>query len=199
MFFIEETFLGLDELFYQIDVRHNQYLRSSFERARYLSQQSEGTEQQIAKLLELLGKVSPSEEQDRIFAIREIRALSDHSLLPPRRKRAPHQPEAHIVIDMPEHIRQELKEKSVEKMRKAITRKKVNDYVLQKLDGRTEMELMELAPHNAEEFILLGYVYLYGNDGGSSFRLQRRTDRQVLVIGNYRFDNHTIKRRGGQS
>ncbi|MCK8487518.1 DUF5716 family protein [Paenibacillus sp. MBLB2552] len=199
LFFIEETFLGLDELFYQIDVRHNQYLRSSFERARYLSQQSEGTEQQIAKLLELLGKVSPSEEQDRIFAIREIRALSDHSLLPPRRKRAPHQPEAHIVIDMPEHIRQELKEKSVEKMRKAITRKKVNDYVLQKLDGRTEMELMELAPHNAEEFILLGYVYLYGNDGGSSFRLQRRTDRQVLVIGNYRFDNHTIKRRGGQS
>lgn len=198
LFFIEETFLGLDELFYQIDVRHNQYLRSSFERARYLSQQSEGTEQQIAKLLELLSKVSPSEEQDRIFAIRQIRALSDHSLLPPRRKRAPHQAEAHIVIDMPEHIRQELKEKSVEKMRKAITRKKVNEYILQKLDGRTEMELIELAPHNAEEFILLGYVYLYGNDGGSSFRLQRRTDRQVLVIGNYRFDNHTIKRRGGQ-
>lgn len=197
LFFIEETFLGLDELFYQIDVRHNQYLRSSFERARYLSQQNEGTEQQIAKLIELLGKSPPSDEEDRIFAIRQVRSLSEQSLLPPRRKRAPHQPEAHIVIEIPEHIRQEMKEKSAEKMRKAVTRKKVNDYVLQKLNGRAEMELAELAPQTAEEFILLAYVYLYGSDGGSAFRIQRRTERQLLIIGNYRFDNHTIKRRGG--
>lgn len=197
LFFIEETFLGLDELFYQIDVRHNQYLRSSFERARYLSQQNEGTEQQIVKLLELLSQSSYSGEEDRIFSVRQVKSLQEQSLLPPRRIRALHQPEAHIVVELPEHVRNELKEKSAQKMRKAVTRKKVNDYVLQKLNGRKEMELVELAPQSAEEYVLLGYIYLYGSEGGSAFQVQRNPDRQILVIGNYRFNNHTIKRRGG--
>ncbi|GIP33619.1 Wadjet anti-phage system protein JetA family protein [Paenibacillus sp. J2TS4] len=196
LFFIEETFLGLDELFYQIDVRHNQYLRSSFERARYLSQQNEGTEQQIVKLLGLLSQFSNFSEADTIFSLRQVKTLQEQSLLPPRRMRVLHQPETHIVVDLPEHVRNELKEKSAQKMRKAVTRKKVNDYVLQKLDGRRQMELVELAPQSAEEYILLGYIYLYGSDGGSVFHIQRNPGRQILVIGNYRFNNHTIKRRG---
>ncbi|MNW48891.1 hypothetical protein D3C74_262810 [compost metagenome] len=197
LFFIEDTFLGLDELFYQIDVRHNQYLRSSYERARYLSQQNEGTEQQIARLLEMLNRNSPLEEEDRIFSVRQTRTLTEYSLLPPRRKRAPHQAEVHVVVDIPDHIREELKGKSVEKIKKAVTRMKVDDYVLQRLEGRTEMELLELAPKTAEEFILLGYVYLYGNDGGSRFNIRRKAERQVLLIGGYRFDNHTIEQKEG--
>ncbi|CEP68534.1 Uncharacterized [Moorella glycerini] len=49
---IEEIYRGLDEIFYQIDLRHNQYLRASFERARYLSQHSSGVDQYLARILE---------------------------------------------------------------------------------------------------------------------------------------------------
>lgn len=199
LFFIEDTFAGLEDIFYQIDVRHNQYLRSSFERARYLSQQNEGLETQLARMLELMGKhkQGPVLDGDRLFALRQVRMLSEPSLLPPRRKRAPHQPEAHVVVDMPAHVREELRGKNAEKIRKAVTRKKVDDYVLGKLGGRPEMEMQELAPRTVEEFILLGYVYLYGSDGGSGFKIKRNPERQVMLVGGYRFDNHIVQRKEG--
>lgn len=197
LFFIEDTFAGLEELIYQIDVRHNQYLRSSYDRARYLSQQNVGMDQQLARLLELLGKGHPAENADHLFALRQVRALSEQSLLPPRRKRAPHQPDVHVTVEVPEHVLEELRSKNLERMRKAVTRKKVEEYVLGRMGERMEMELEELAPHNAEQFIMLGYVYLYGSDGGTGFRIERSGTRRILIMGGYRFDNHTIVRKEG--
>jgi hypothetical protein len=197
LFFIEDTFNSLEELFYQIDVRHNQYLRSSYDRARYLSQQNEGLDRQLARVLELLGQGRPLDGAESLFALRQTRALSDQSLLPPRRKRAPHQPDVHVTVHMPDHLLAELRSKNLERMRKAVTRKKVEDYVASRMGDRTEMEMAELAPENAEQFIMLGYVYLYGSDGGSSFRLKRGEGRNILVVGRYRFDNHTIVRKKG--
>lgn len=197
LYFIEETFQGLDELFYQIDVRHNQYLRSSYERARYLSQQNEGMDQRLARLLELLKSEEVDEHTNRLFTLRQVRGLSEQSLLPPRRKRAPHQPDVHVKVEVPKHLLEELRSKNIERMRKAINRKKVEDYVLGRMGERPEMDLAELAPKTVEELIMLGYVYLYGTDGGSAFRIKRSATRKILVIGEYRFDNHTIVRREG--
>ncbi len=198
LFFIDETFNGLDELFYQIDVRHNQYLRSSYDRARYLSQQNEGIDQQLARLIERLSKDLSMDGTESLFALRQTRALSEQSLLPPRRKRAPHQPDVHVAVEMPDHLLEELRTKNLERMRKAITRKKVDDYVTNRLGERAEMEMAELAPENAEQFIMLGYIYLYGSDGGSNFLVRRSDGRNILTIGGYRFDNHTIvKKKGG--
>lgn len=199
LFFVEDIFNGLDELFYQIDVRHNQYLRSSYDRARYLSQQNEGMDRQLARLIELLGQGQwrSNDGMESLFTMRQTRALSEQSLLPPRRKREPHQPGVHIAVDMPDHLLEELRSKNLERMRKAITRKKVDDYVLSRLGERAEMEMAELAPDNAEQFLMLGYIYLYGSDGGSNFRLRRSEQRNILIMGGYRFDNHTIVRKKG--
>lgn len=197
LFFIEDTFTGLDELFYQIDMRHNQYLRSSYDRARYLSQQNEGMGQQLARVLELLGKGHPAGNADRLFAVRQVRGLSEQSLLSSRRKRAPHQPDVHVKVEVPRHVLEELRSKNIERMLKAVNRKKVEEYVLDRMGDRQEMELKELAPQNAEQFIMLGYVYLYGSDGWSSFQIKRSGTRRILVIGGYRFDNHTIVRKKG--
>lgn len=57
------------------------------------------------------------------------------------------------------------------------------------------MELLELAPGSIDEFLLLSYVYLYGQDGGSVFQLKRNRERCILHVGRYRFDNHKIQRK----
>jgi hypothetical protein len=67
--------------------------------------------------------------------------------------------------------------------------------VLGRLEGRTEMELAELTPGNAEEFLMMTYIYLYGQDGGSAFQIQRSEERVILQMGEYRFHNHRIVRR----
>jgi hypothetical protein len=112
----------------------------------------------------------------------------------PRQKKRPLEPEMHIVVDIPEELKSELRRKNKERMHRAINRKKVERFVMERLGDRREMELHELAPENVEQFLLLTYVYLYGQDGASGFWIQRNERRTVVQIGPYRFDNHVIVR-----
>jgi hypothetical protein len=205
---IEEIYAGLDEIFYQIDVRHNQYLRSSYDRARYLSQHQTGVTQQLGMLLEHLsqraidlGLETNFEEAlgMRLFRMQQIGQWSEGSLFTPRKRRQPHQPERHIEVDIPEEWKEQLHQENLERMRRSITRKKVERFVLDKMGERDQMEIRELAPNSVEELLLLTYVYLYGQDGYSAFRLQRNEERVIVRIGPYRFHNHTVVRAAGNS
>lgn len=215
---IEEIYAGLDEIFYQIDVRHNQYLRSSYDRARYLSQHQTGVSQQLAVLLEhltqraaapgmkesvkgnaYLSEVEAEQISVRLFRLQRNEQLSEGSLWIPRQRRQTHQPERHIVVDIPHELKEQLHQANLERMRRSVTRKKVEQFVLERLGTREEMEMRELAPETAEQFLLLTYVYLYGQDGSSVFRLRRNENRTIIHIGPYRFHNHTILRDRGRS
>ncbi|UFJ61298.1 Wadjet anti-phage system protein JetA family protein [Brevibacillus sedimenti] len=200
LLYIEETYSGLDEIFYQIDLRHNQYLRSSYDRARYLSQYQQGINQRLVDLIQCLADSKKDEEflWSQLFHMQSIAGITEQSLLPLRRKKPPHQPNVHVVVPIPDELKEELRRKNLERMRKAITRKKVEGYVLEKLGNRQELELQELAPTNIEEFLLLTYIYLYGQDGASQFQLKRNQERCILQIGDYRFDNHLVVRKGGR-
>lgn len=195
---IEAIYLGLDDTFYRIDLRHNQYLRSSYDRARYLSQHHQGIDQKLASILEALGDLSisvPDEALTLLSRLQRIRFLNEGSLLSVRKKRIPHQPREHYVLPIPGEVREQLREERIERMRKAITRKKVDDFVLSRLQNKNNMEIAELAPQNVEEVLLLTYVYLYGQDGGSPYQIERSKDRLILHAGPYRFYNHKIRPR----
>jgi len=196
---IEEIYNGLDEIFYQIDLRHNQYLRSSYDRARYLSQQTQGLDQMLADILEHFSRIRNRIPEDsfpwpQLFHLQRVNTLTENSLLPPRSKRPLHQPEKHIVVPVSDELKAALREQSKERIRKAVTRKKVEQYVLARMGERAQIELAELAPQNPEEFLMLTFVYLYGQDGMSAFRLKRSEERSILLVGPYRFHNHTIVR-----
>ncbi len=194
---IETIYLGLDDTFYRIDLRHNQYLRSSYDRARYLSQHNQGLDQKLALILEHL-EHSPyaigEEDLITLNRLQHIQILNEGSLLPVRKKRLPHHPEEHRVVPIPDEVRERLRNEQLERMAKAVTRKKVDDFVFAQLQNRDSMEIAELAPRNVEEVLLLTYVYLYGQDGGSSYRIERSQERVILHVGPYRFYNHSIKR-----
>jgi len=200
---IEEIYTGLDEVFYQIDVRHNQYLRSSYDRARYLSQHQTGVTQQLGLLLELLSKSASTHSLEvnfgekngdgpGLFRLQQSAQLGEDSLYKPRQRRQMHQPERHIVMDIPDEWKTELHQAALERMRRSITREKVERFVFERMGDRRRMEMRELAPQSPEELLLLAYVYLYGQDGSSAFRLQRNEERVIVRIGPYRFHNHLI-------
>lgn len=197
---IEEVYRELDEVFNRIDLRHNQYLRASFDRARYLSQHSQGLDQRLAEILDWLSERGKREASgiDKMIGpeglhFLTISQLSDSSLLPARKKRAPLEPADYEVLEIPEELKNKLREKSLAQMRQSISRDKVRAYVLDRLGERDEMGITELAPHNLEEFLYLTYVYLYGYDGETGYILDRRNNR-LLDVGGYRFNDRQIRR-----
>lgn len=194
---IEEIYRGLDDIFYQIDLRHNQYLRASYDRARYLSQHSHGIDQRLANILEWAADCREQEKKDagilgELFYLLEINHLTEHSLLSPRKKRGPHQPEHYVPIEIPEELKKQLRDQNINRIKKAINREKVNKYVSDRLGGRREMGMEELAPKTMDEFLYMLYVYLYGYDGMACYKLVRGEGNRILTIAGYRFHDRRI-------
>ncbi|MCL6611610.1 MAG: DUF5716 family protein [Peptococcaceae bacterium] len=197
---VEEVYRGLDEMFYQIDVRHNRYLRASYDRARYLSQHSLRMDHLLARILEWIagngrnGEMPVEEELTALSRLQRVEHLTEQSLFTPRRKPVQHRPEEHRVVEIPEELRKQLRDKNLERMRHAVTREKIRDYVYARLGDRGEMDIEELAPESMEEFLYLVYVYLYGYGGSSGYRLVRENGDVVLEIGDYRFHRRKVVR-----
>lgn len=193
---IEEAYRGLDEIFYQIDLRHNQYLRASFDRARYLSQHSHGIDQCLAGILEVLARQSEDgaqpEDLTRLFRLATLRHLAEGSLYVQRQRRAPHQPEPPVVVEIPAALREELRRRSFKRLQESITREKVRAFIRERLRDRSSMGIEELAPKNLEEFLYLIHVYLYGYSGNAGFRLVREGPNRILEIGGFRFYQRLI-------
>ncbi|ATY86085.1 hypothetical protein CVV65_15070 [Kyrpidia spormannii] len=200
LYLIEETYDRLEEILYQIDLRHNQYLRASYDRARYLSQQQPGLDRELARTIVGLARWGDRWPGDGgigsgLFRLVRVEGVAEGSLYTPRSKRRVHQPAVHVVQPVPEEVRERIRRESLARLQAAVTRQKVDQYVLARLGERNEMELAELAPTGLEEFVLLAYTYLYGQDGASSFELKRSPTRQILEIGPFRFQNHRIVRK----
>lgn len=191
--FIDEAYRKLDFTLNEIDLRHNQYLRASFDRARYLGQFSHGVDQMLAHILNWLadgGEELPS----GLVRLQSIDQLTEGSLYAPRKPRRPHQPSQHFVLPVSDELRRAQRQQNLARLQKAITREKVQAYVLERLGERQEMEMLELAPTNLDEYLYLAAVYLYGYDGRAGYRLQRSSSRATLLVGDFVFDQRIIVR-----
>ncbi|OEF97148.1 Wadjet anti-phage system protein JetA family protein [Desulfuribacillus alkaliarsenatis] len=194
---IEKIYQELDEIIYQIDLRHNQYLKSSYDRARYLSQKNQGFDQQVIDLLAAISDMydncmEDSFATDCLIQLNHIAPISRKSFYSPRTKREEHTPEKHVIKNIPDELKNQIKKDQIDRFKKSINKKKVEQFIFDKLKNRSEMEIKELSPTSLEEYLMLGYVFLYGNDKGTRFCIRRSTDRVIISIGQYRFNNHII-------
>lgn len=198
---VESTYSGLEELLRQIDLRHNQYLRSSLDRARYLSSQHhQGMDQRLASVLHQISNIIRRLPEDVIGSPEFVRLagnqiLTEGSLFAPRQKRPPHEPQVHEIVVLDGALREELRQANIEKIKKSISRKKVDEFVLSRMGERQSIELKELAPQSIEELIMLSYIYLYGHDGGSAFQIDSK-ERVIVIVGPFRFYNHSLRKNG---
>ena len=195
---IEEVYNGLDEVFNQIDTRHHGYIQASLDRARYLSQQGQRMDQHLAELLDWINRQETQGKEWQLnpdfFRLQRVQQLAAPSLYTMRKKRAPLQPEIFTAMQLPESVKAELRQGNLERLRRAITREKVNAWVLAKLGERQEMSISELMPETLEEFVFLHFVYLYGYDEVAAYRLLRTTPEQIAVAGPYFFQERRIVR-----
>lgn len=198
--FIEETYRNLDELYEQIDLRHLQYIRSSYDRAKYLTQHSHGFDQQLADLLEHVGKVDElSVSIAESVRILETKQLMEESLLTPRQRRSPHTPQKHIEIQLSPEIRKKIAEEDMKDIKTRVTKKKVHEYVVSRMGDREIAEMKDFIPRSLEEFILMPFIYLHGYEDEGPYMLVMPEERLLIKMGDYRFDNLQIRlrREGG--
>jgi len=192
---IMDLYNGLDEMFFEIDKRHNRYILASYNRARYFSQHGTGIDTTISELLEQIGKDEASYNiLSEIFCLQEIRQVSGKSLYTLRKPPIPFRPEQHVVVPISEELKQKLKDKQLTRIQNTLTVDKTRQYVFSRMGDRDEIPIEELAPKNFEEFMYLAHIYLYGYQKNSQFILIRSENDRILHIGPYHFIDHRIRR-----
>ena len=199
---IEEIYRGLDDMFAQIDRRHNQYVRASYERALYLQQAgSARTESMIAGVLLAIAEAREEGSEvgglSRLFRLQAMDMLLPASRYVPRKKRILEPAAATPVRDVDEALRARVRRESAERVARGISRQKIEAWILEVLGQRGSMEIEELLTllrETAEPDLLqLLYVYLYGHDELAKYRLGRH--KEIREQDTIRYSNRTLRRR----
>ena len=196
---IEEIYRGLDDMFAQIDRRHNQYVRASYERALYLQQAgSARTESMIAGVLLAIGEAR--EEGSEVGgAVASLLQAMD-MLLPasryvPRKKRILEPAAATPVRDVDEALRARVRRESAERVARGISRQKIETWILDVLGQRGSMEIEELLTILREveepDLLQLLYVYLYGHDELARYQLGKH--KEIREQDTIRYSNRTLR------
>ena len=199
---IEEIYRGLDDMFAQIDRRHNQYVRASYERALYLQQAgSARTESMIAGVLLAIAEAREERTEvgglPRLFRLQGMDMLLPASRYVPRKKRILEPAAATPVRDVDEALRARVRRESAERVARGISRQKIEAWILDVLGQRGSMEIEELLTllrETAEPDLLqLLYVYLYGHDELARYQLGKH--KEIREQDTIRYSNRTVRRR----
>ena len=200
---IEEIYRGLDEMFAQIDRRHNQYVRASYERALYLQQAgSARVESMIAGILLAVAEARDRREEipalEKLFRLQQTNMLLPSSRYIPRKKQRTLEPDTGTLVrSVDESVRARIREESVLRLARGISRQKIEAWILDVLGQRDSMEISELLTRLLEEenpdLVRLLYAYLYGYDDPAKYRLGKH--KEIEEQDTLRYSNRSIRRR----
>ena len=199
---IEEIYRGLDDMFAQIDRRHNQYVRASYERALYLQQAgSARTESMIAGVLLAIAEAREEGSEvgglSRLFRLQAMDMLLPSSRYVPRKKRILEPAATTPVRSVDEELRQRVRRESAERVARGISRQKIEAWILDVLGQRGSMEIEELLTILREveepDLLQLLYVYLYGHDELAQYQLGKH--KEIREQDTIRYSNRTLRRR----
>mgnify|MGYP000922818158 CR=1 FL=1 len=199
---IEEIYRGLDDMFAQIDRRHNQYVRASYERALYLQQAGNArTESMIAGVLLAIAEAREEGSEvgglSRLFRLQAMDMLLPSSRYVPRKKRILEPAVTTPVRSVDEELRQCVRRESAERVARGISRQKIEAWILDVLGQRGSMEIEELLTILREveepDLLQLLYVYLYGHDELARYQLGKH--KEIREQDTIRYSNRTLRRR----
>ena len=199
---IEEIYRGLDDMFAQIDRRHNQYVRASYERALYLRQTGNARiESMIAGVLLAVAKARDEGSTvgglPQLFRLQTTEMLLSSSRYVPRKKRVLEPAAPTPVRSVDEELRARVRQESAERVARGISRQKIEAWILDVLGQRGSMEIEELLTILREveepDLLQLLYVYLYGHDELARYQLGKH--KEIREQDTIRYSNRTLRRR----
>ncbi len=166
--FIRESYNGMGPLMEEIDRRNAQYTRASLNQVRHALYSNKDTKGQLAKVLtDLAGYIKgndvslndmPPDEMEGIYYIYSQGYLDDASLYKPRRSSRNAVFEVLREFDIDEVLKDERMKSVRDKMRRTLTRDRINAYVMDLLNDRRSIRASEMKVDSVEEYIRLIYI-----------------------------------------
>lgn len=189
---IQSIYDDFDELLYQIDLRHHQYLRAIYYRARYLVNYNSGIEQRLGTIIEWLATTNLTDiSQFNLTTMIHLQQLTEKSLYTPRKKKTTQVKQQHQVTEIPEQLIELMKKENTQKLKDAIHRDRVSNYVLERIGTQNEINIENFFPNTNKEFLYFAHIYLYGYDEKSNYQLIG-TDNAYTTKQNLTFTDRKV-------
>lgn len=201
--FIRNSYEQMDDLLDEIDRRNAQYAKASFEHVRYQLSDSQDTEGRLVDLLQYLGAQlnagaiaadDPWELGD-LFALGATQTLEESSLYTPRSQRRTHRPQPLDAPPVDGAEREAARNRARQRLAAAITYRRVDEYVQERLGDRREMRAADLGVETVADFVRLIYIAAYGRSRRVGYRVDLSGERITGGAGRFSFKNIRIRRR----
>lgn len=202
---IIDYFNSYDEIEQEIVKKHSKYLRSAVNRAKLAFLNTNNLEGKLSTILRGLAAVFENEAENgvfddvpddycRIFNMFPQSFISGESLktigIAKRINDVDEIFSAPILSDEELKKRRDiLKKKNEHRFSKA----KITEYVMQLLNGRTELSASEIDIHSKRDLIRLIFISIYGRDKRSAFIIIPKNN--IISSKGFTFKDFTIKKR----
>lgn len=198
---IKSSFYRLDDIIEEIDRKHARYMRSAVMRARFLLATGNNLEGKLSKILDMyvrqLNEEMPIDEKRQLNE--EIQQDEDNILdlfsLYPQNYISPESLQTIPVTKklgtiskfsddtgMSEEDRLLYKEALRMKNRSRFSRKNVNEYVVNLLNGRDAMPVTEVPVESRRDLIRIIYISIYAGNHSNNYTI-KRSGKQVEMKG----------------
>ncbi len=183
---IKSSFYRLDDIIEEIDRKHARYMRSAVMRARFLLATGNNLEGKLSKILDMYVRELNDEIQpdlETLFSLYPQSYVSPESLQTiPVTKKLGTVSKFSDDAGMSEEERQLYKEALRMKNRSRFSRKNINEYVVNLLDGRDELPVTEVPVASRRDLIRIIYISIYAGNRSNNYAI-KRNGRQVEMQG----------------
>ncbi|MBP3507791.1 MAG: hypothetical protein J6K43_15490 [Lachnospiraceae bacterium] len=199
-----DAFQNMDEILSEINHKNTQYQRAAINRAKFYLIGGEDVRGQIKEILsgmneeinreEMdLGGIYRIEFMDELIRIYSAAVLDEKSLYTPIEGKKAFEPEMLQEEEPDTELRNEKMRRMLEKLARVLNPEKVNSYVEKQLGNRQEMLASDLPLENADDFVKMIYIRLYGQRKNMKYTVDVK---EPVKKEGYRFTDFTIHRKG---
>lgn len=200
-----DHFAAYDDIVEEIDRKHSKYIRNAVERAKFLLLNSNDMEGKLSTILQAMAAGFEQEERSSmvedipeglcsIFNIFPQGFLSSESLkaIPVSRKITSID-ELHRPLELTDEERELRRQITLERNRRRFSRKNIERYVMQLLEGRDDIMASEVPMTTRRDMIRMIFVDIYGHRLKSGYVVIPTND--YVETNGYRFKDFKIARR----
>lgn len=201
---IIDAFQNMDDILREINQKNTQYQRSAVNRARFMLTGSEDVRGQLKEILmgineEInreqmnLGGVYRIDFLEELIRIYSVSCLDEKSFYSPVEGRKEFKPQEIADMEPDLELRQAKLRKMAEKMQKVLSPARINAYVKMQLGERKSLLATQFPLENAEDFVKIIYIRLYGQRKNMDYTVELREEEER---NGYRFKDFLISWKG---
>lgn len=198
-----EAFRNMDDILNEINQKNTQYQRAAINRAKFLLSGNEDIRGQLKEILLGMNEVINAEKMelggiyeigflDQLIRICSCNFLDESSFYSPIEGKKEFTPQQMQCKEPDMELRQEKMRRMMEKMQKILSPGKINEYVNDHMRNKEEILATELPLSNAEDFVKIIYVRLYGQRKNMKYEIVTTEEKEV---NGFRFKDFRIRRK----